>query len=177
MRIPIAALVLVLFLPSCQEPAVGMTKGDVVWTTPECEFLVRFTDEPRKITRKVAGFDAYQAAELASGNAAFRADCSKIPAGLMERFNGDGNKALKALLAENAFSSGIAPIEIELEERDGVTIGVARGTKEVNGQSTTYNVAASIGDRTVLSAMIGSYSSEFPAAGQIEFLDSIESKR
>lgn len=174
------AVAAVLFLTGCQNndaQAVDRSSESIVWTTPDCEFAVRFPESPEDETKEVPGFGEFRAAGLEIGNSAFRADCSVMPAVFIENVSANPRDALRKLLIENSRRSGVDPVEIEMKQKDDFLVGMARGNKQVDGKQVTYIMAAIFGERTLFSAMIGAPSSEFPMAGQMAFIDSIERKR
>lgn len=168
-----------LILAGCDdgEAPRNESSGDAVrWTTSECEFSIAFPEAPEETSREVAGFGRYQSAQINSGKFAFRSDCGAIPPNIKAALIADTSAALREVVAEQARRSGIEPVDVELVERAGITVGHGTGSKQVEGRQVTYRFAVALGQRTVMGAMIAAHSSEFPGPAQMRFIDSLKPK-
>ena len=125
-----------------------------------------------QVEREVSGIGKYQAAELAVGQSAFRADCARLPDGA-NTLGGSRDEIVRNIIKENARRSGLDAVEIEFKKQNGLQIGIGRGSKEIHGIPAMYHLAVAIEGDRIFSAMIGAPASEFPSSDQTQFLSSV----
>ena len=167
-----------LVISGCGEvdPAPREVTTGTSWTTPDCEFAITFPEEPKEVEREVPGMGPFVSAEAAVGNGVYRSECVTLTPKLRNALGGDTRTIIKTALTENARRSGIDPVTVEMTNSEGGVVGRARGNKQVNGVEATYETAITVGDRSLISAVIAAPATEFPAEGQMAFLKSLHRK-
>jgi hypothetical protein len=141
-----------------------------VWSSAGCALQITFPGKPRIKSSEVPGVGRFETAELGIGAEVYRADCTPIPEEQKALWSQDVDRRLRETLTLNAERSGVWPVEITSL---GSRVAQSRGNKRIGDIEMTYILRVAEKDGTLMSAMIASQASQFPAPSQIAFLDSL----